>query len=92
MAEILANYFTNAALSIGGDHVNNITEEDHSDHSSVKTIRETHKETNFEFKLFTVAEVEQALEKINPKKSSGWDTGLPPKLYLRMWLKEQQHR
>ena len=80
MAEILANYFTNAALSIGGDHVNNITEEDHSDHSSVKTIRETHKETNFEFKLFTVAEVEQALEKINPKKSSGWDTGLPPKL------------
>ena len=79
VAEILAKYFTNAALSIGGDHVNNIKEEDHSDHSSVKTIREAHKETNFEFKLFTVADVEQALEKINPKKSSGWDTGLPPK-------------
>ena len=27
-----------------------------------------------------MAEVEKALEKINPKKSSGWDTGLPPKL------------
>ena len=27
-----------------------------------------------------MAEVEQALENINPKKSSGWDTGLPPKL------------
>ena len=28
--------------------------------TSVKTIRETHKETNFEFKLFKVAEVEKA--------------------------------
>lgn len=80
MAEILANYFTNAALGIGGDHANNFTGEDHSDHSSVKTKHETRKETNFEFKFFTAAEVEQALEKINPKKSSGWDTGLPPKL------------
>lgn len=44
VAEILAKYFTNATLSIGGDHLNNITEEDHSDHSSVKTIREAHKE------------------------------------------------
>ena len=84
MAEILAKYFINAALSIGGDHLNNITEEDHSDHSSVKTIREAHKETNFEFKLFTEAEVEQALEKINSKKSSGWDTGLPPKLLKKV--------
>ena len=56
-----------AALGIGGDHENNFTEEDHSDHSSVKTIRKTHKESNFEFKFFTMAEVEQAL---NPKKSS----------------------
>ena len=44
VAEILAKYFTNATLSIGGDHLNNITEEDHSDHSSVKTIREAQKE------------------------------------------------
>ena len=42
VAVILANYFTNAARGIAGDHVNNFTEEDHSDHSSVKTIRETH--------------------------------------------------
>lgn len=80
VAEILANYFTIAALGIGGDHVNNFTKEDHSDHSSVKTIRETHVETNFEFKFFTVTEVEHTLEKINPTKSSGWDTELPPKL------------
>ena len=84
VAEILANYFTNAALSMGRDHVNNFTEEDCSDNSSVKTIRETYKETNFEFKLFTVAEVEQALEKINPKHSSGWDTGLRPRLLKKM--------
>jgi len=38
VAQILANYFPNAALSMGGDHVNNFTEDDHSDHSSVKTI------------------------------------------------------
>ena len=80
VAEILANHFTYAALSTRGDHVNNITEEDHSGPSSVKTTRETHKESNFEFKLFTAAEVEKAPERINPKKSSGWDTGLPPKL------------
>lgn len=90
MAEILANHFTYAALSTGGDHVNNITEEDHSGPSSVKTTRETHKETNFEFKLFTAAEVEKAPERINPKKSSGWDTGLPPKL-LKNVAKGQQH-
>ena len=35
--------------------MNNITEEDYSHHSSIKTIGETHKGTNFEFKLFTVA-------------------------------------
>ena len=84
MAEILANYFTNAALGIGGDHVTNFTEEDHSDHSSVETIRVTHKETNFEFKFFTVAAVEQALEKITPKKTSGWGTGPPPKLLKKV--------
>ena len=38
VAEIPANYFTNATLSMGGDNVNNFTEEDRSDNSSVKTI------------------------------------------------------
>lgn len=56
VAEILANYFTNAAQSIVVDHLNNFTEEDH-------TIRETHEETNFEFYFLRVAEVKQALEK-----------------------------
>ena len=68
------------ALDIGGDHVNNITEEDHSEHSSVRSIREAYKENDFDFKLFSVPEVQQALQKINSKKSSGWDLGISPKL------------
>ncbi|KAL9951208.1 hypothetical protein ACROYT_G043830 [Oculina patagonica] len=48
-------------IMIGGDHVNNLAEEDHSEHSSVP-------------------EVQQALQKINPKKSSGWDSRISPKL------------
>ena len=80
VAETLATYFTNVALDIGGDHVNNLTEEDHSEHSSVRSIREAYKENDFDFKLFSVPEVQQALQKINSKKSSGWDLGISPKL------------
>ena len=89
VAEILAKYFTNAVLR----YYWRIT-------SHKRTIVTTavlrpyekpgHKGTNFEFKLFTVAEVEQALEKINLKKSSVWDTQ-DYQNYLRMCLKEQQH-
>ena len=35
---------------------------------------------DFDFKLFSVPEVQQALQKINPKKSSGWDSRISPKL------------
>ena len=77
---MLANYFTNAASSIGGDHVNNLTEEDHDDHNSVKAIREAYEGMKFEFKYFSQADVQQALEKTNPKKSCGWDSGALPKI------------
>lgn len=50
VTEMLANYFTNAASSIGGNHVNNLTEEDHDDHKSVKAIREAYEGMKFEFK------------------------------------------
>ena len=80
VAEMLASCFTNAASSIGGDHVINFTEEDHNNHSSVRTIQEGYKETNFEFSLFTTTEVQKALENINPKKSGGWDIGITLKL------------
>lgn len=58
VVDILVKYFINVVLSIGGDYVNNIMEEDYSDYSSVKIIWEIYKEINFEFKFFIVVEVE----------------------------------
>lgn len=43
-AETLASYFINEALNIGGDHVSRLTEEDHSEHDSVKSIQEAYEE------------------------------------------------
>ena len=40
VAEMLATYFTNAALNIGGDNIVNRTEEDNNNHTSVMMIRE----------------------------------------------------
>ena len=57
-----------------------LTEKDHNNHSSVRTIQEVYKETNFKFRFFTTADVQKALENINPKKSGRWDTGITPKL------------
>ena len=37
---MLATYFTNAALNIGGDNIVNRTEEDNNNHTSVMMIRE----------------------------------------------------
>lgn len=79
-AKTLARHFTNAALNIGGDHVSHLTEEDHSEHDSVKSIQEAYKENCCDLKLFTPNEVQWALENINPKKSSGWDSVVSPKL------------
>ena len=46
----------------------------------VRSVREGYKENNFDFKLFTTVVVQQAIGKVNPKKSSGWDSGISPKL------------
>ena len=45
MAEMLARYFTNAALHVnnGGDHVSSLTGED----DRFRSIREVYKENNF---------------------------------------------
>ena len=40
VTKLLANYFTTAASNIQGDHVNNLSENDHQFNNSVKTIRE----------------------------------------------------
>ena len=80
VAELLANYFTTAASSIGGDHVNNLTESDHRDHSSMKVIRKAYDGSRFNFTKFSQGEVTTAIEKLNPRKSCGWNPGAPPKL------------
>ena len=38
--EMLARYFNNAALNIGGGPVSHLTEDHHSEHDNVKSIRE----------------------------------------------------
>ena len=77
VAEMLATYFTNAALNIGGDNVVNLTEEDDNNHTSVMMIRENHGGNPFEFKSLSEVDVNYVLEKINSKKSSGWDPQAP---------------
>ena len=80
IAELLANYFSTAASSIGGDQVPNLIESDHDNHTSVKAIREMYDGNKFEFEQISTAKIQSALENINPRKSSGWDSGAPPKL------------
>ena len=90
VAEILANYFTNVASSIGGDHEIKSRKRTIVT-TAVRTIRETHKETNFEFKLLTVAEVEGHWKRLIQRSLVDGTRGYHQN-YLRMWLKEQQHR
>jgi len=52
----------------------------HSEHDSVKSIREVYEENDFDFKLLRPNKVQRALENINPKKSSGWDSAISPRL------------
>ena len=84
VAEMLANYFTTAAASIGGNHISNLTEGDLNDHKSVKSVRENFNGTCFTFKKFSMEEVQYAIESINPKKSCGWDRSLSPKLLKKV--------
>ena len=80
VAETLADYFSTAAVDIGGDYVNNLTEKDLDNHSSVQMIRKSHVKPNFNFRHIDKSEVQDSLEKIDARKSCGWDVGLPPKL------------
>ena len=85
VAEILANYFTTSALNIGGNQINRLTEKDHSDHTSVKAIRNTHGDPRpgdpgLEFINRTHGEVRAAVEQLHTRKSCGWDPGAPPRL------------
>lgn len=74
--KLLANYFTTAASNIQGDHVNNLSENDHQQfNNSVKTIREVQSGAKFKFTKFRQGEVTRALETLNLRKSSGWNHG-----------------
>lgn len=73
VTKLLANYFTTAASNIQGDHVNNLSENDHQFNNSVKTIREVQSGAKFKFTKFGQGEVTRALETLNLRKSSGWN-------------------
>ena len=85
VAEILAIYFTTSALNIGGNQINSLTEKDHSDHTSVKAIRNRDGDprpgnSGLEFINLTHGEVRAAVEQLHPRNSCGWDPGAPPRL------------
>ena len=68
------------ALNIGGGPVSHLTEDHHSEHDNVKSIREVYEENDFDFKLLTPNKLQRVLGNINPKKSCGWDSAISPKL------------
>ena len=84
VTKLLANYFTTAASNIQGDHVNNLSENDHQFNNSVKTIREVHSGAKFKFTKFWQGEVTRALETLNLRKSSGWNHGKLPILLKKL--------
>ena len=84
VAGMLANYFSTAAASIGGNHVSNLTEGDLNGHKNVKSIRENFNGTCFTFKKFSMEEMQYAIENINPGKLRGWDRSLSPKLLKKV--------
>lgn len=84
VTNLLANYFTTAASNIQGDHVNNLSENDHQFNNSVKTIREVQSGAKFKFTKFRQGEVTRALETLNLRKSSGWNHGKLPILLKKL--------
>ena len=84
VTKLLANYFTTAASNIQGDHVNNLSENDHQFNNSVKTIREVQSGAKIKFTKFRQGEVTRALETLNLRKSSGWNHGKLPILLKKL--------
>ena len=68
IAETFADYFSTIASNIGGEIV-----------AKLKSIRNAYTKSNFQFRSFVSAEVQNALENIDARKSPGWD-GLSPKI------------
>ena len=87
VAETLDSDFKNAALNIG-DHVCRLTEDDHSEHDSVRSIREVYEENDLDFKLLAPNEVQRALETSIQRNLV---VGIPRshRSFLRAWLTER---
>ncbi|XP_028405238.1 uncharacterized protein LOC114527742 [Dendronephthya gigantea] len=84
VAELLADHFNTVAANIGGNHVINLSENDHRNHSSIRIIESKHRGNKFEFNDFSKEEVQSALENLNLRKSYGWDVTALPKLLKGM--------
>ena len=84
VTELFANYFTTGASNIEGDHVNNLSENDHQFHNSVETIREVQSRAKFYFTKFRQGEITSALDTLIPSKSIAWNHGVLPILLKKL--------
>jgi len=84
VANILVNYFSTMADEMGGRDVNSLTEEDLSNPQSLTNILNANKNMhgNFRFKPLRSTQVPTALEKLNCRKASGYDSITPKMLKL----------
>ena len=76
-----AQYFTNIASTIGGNHVLDLSEEDHKNHTSINAIRKEQLDIGSEFQPITERDVNEELPNISTKTSPGWDSVTPPIVY-----------
>ena len=76
-----AHYFTNIASTIGGNHVLDLSEEDHKNHTSINAIRKEQLDIDFKFQPITEHDVNEELASISTKKSPGWDSAIPPIIF-----------
>ena len=84
VANILANYFSTMANDIGGVGVNCLTEDDLTSHPSLTNICNANKSNhkNFCFQPLSINSAQSALEKLNVRKASGYDSISPRMLRL----------
>ena len=77
--EVMGDYFSKMANDIGGQHVLKLTEQDFNNHQSVKAIRHTFYDSQFQFEKTNHSQVENELRKLNTSKAPGWDE-ISPKI------------
>ena len=88
MAEYLSEYFSSMAKGIGGEQVDDLTEEHFITHSNLHLISTYMEESSdsFCFRPVNHDEVKDALEKLNTRKATGHD-GMQPRV-LKLIAKE----